>query len=71
MTLLNGLAGCIYCGETFDLGHHYDFHMALCRVKKRTYSKMEPKLKRQLVANMENYIRTYIPTAFIGYGETI
>lgn len=69
--MIDGMAICVICRETFDFGHHYEFHVANCRSIRRPYTKMDPQIKKQAVDMVENYMRTNLPGILIGYGETI
>jgi hypothetical protein len=61
MNIVNGFASCFLCGEAFDLGHHYDYHMALCREKKRIYVRMDKEAKRIIVERVEAAMDAYCP----------
>lgn len=70
MTLSDGMAICIICRETFEFGHHYEFHVTMCRAKRRQYVKMDLEVKKQAVELVEGYLRLNLPGILVGFGET-
>lgn len=66
MNLINGIAVCFLCGEQFDLGHHYDYHMSQCLSKKRFYIQMPKAEKRRIVEQFEAAMAVYMPGVLIG-----
>lgn len=69
MTTLDGVAVCVICRETFEFGHHYEFHVSMCRDRRRNYVKMDPKIKQQAVELVEGFMRSNLPGILVGYGE--
>lgn len=71
MTMIDGIAVCVICRDTFELGHHYEFHVSVCRSQRRQYVKMHPEDKKRAIDMVEGYMREYLPGVLIGHGETI
>jgi len=69
MTMIDGLAVCVICRETFAFGQHYEYHFTACRQKRRTYVKMNPEEKKQAVELVESYMRSNLPGILLGHGE--
>lgn len=65
MNLIFGIATCFICGEQFDLGHHYEYHMSACINKRRVYKKMSSEVKRQIVERFELAMNEYLPGVLI------
>jgi len=71
MNIVDGLATCFLCAETFDLGHHYEFHIVECRRKVRKFKPMPRSEFNSIVKTFESKMREYMPGMLLGHGETV
>lgn len=65
----DGFSYCVYCYESFAIGHHASYHLSLCRDKERIYVPMKKDKKILIVNAVESAMRDCVPGALIGYGE--
>ncbi len=69
MNIIDGQATCFLCKDKFDSTQYYQFHIAMCRDKKRVYTPMNPLIKKTIVEAAEAFMRDSLPGFLIGYGE--